>query len=631
MRARQSERKAHLLMLAVLVATSAGSVMMNVALGVNGEFGPLGMAMLVILALSITLLLMSPGVGLIRWREQPGVRQLDDDASAIVTHLFEHGAEAIAIFDADWSCKRANRAMTRTFAIQVGSDVSAFRNLFDHDRDFSSLERDLVSVEELHMHAVLSDAGGSSTPSLVHVTKVARQESDDIDYLVLVRDLSEVIQAKENLEFIAKRDPITTAQNAMAFEETVCRLFDNGLDGSKTGCVGVLRVVDLRMITDLYSQEVADIFICNVSHGIQDYLGDYNVGRLSREEFGFILRDVYDDDVSDFMLNKLCKIVSEKRAVLGHDITSEVELGYTCSGDSKGGREMLSNAFVALNNCSVTKRRMLPYKAEMQLQLQQEAEFRAQLLAAVEQKQFQVVFQPQVALNSGQIVGVESLLRWTLPDGQSVPPSRFVPELEKMGLIYDVGLWVLEHCCETGRKWLSEGMPPFQMAVNVSAVQLLNLNFTADIIAVLARTRFPPKLLELEFTESCLIGDPKIAEELMTDMGNLGVKIAIDDFGTGYSSLAYLKRFKNIDKLKIDKSFVDSIDSTGDAVLTDAIIGLAKSLNLRAIAEGVETDGQVAYLSSHHCDEIQGYHISKPLSEAELMSFVKSYSDELIA
>jgi EAL domain-containing protein (putative c-di-GMP-specific phosphodiesterase class I) len=215
---------------------------------------------------------------------------------------------------------------------------------------------------------------------------------------------------------------------------------------------------------------------------------------------------------------------------------------------------------------------------------------------------------------SGMIVGVEALLRWQHPERGLVPPDKFIRVAESSGLIMPIGEWVLKEACSQVRQWQDAGLLVVPVAVNVSAVQFRQGDFLAVIKKVLSETGLPPEYLELELTESTLLSNVNVMFPMLEELRTMGLKLAIDDFGTGYSSLSYLRQFP-VSKLKIDRSFVqDVVLNSDDAAITAAIISMAKGLNLKVIAEGVETGAQMAFLRAHQCDEIQGYYFSRPLT-----------------
>ncbi len=225
------------------------------------------------------------------------------------------------------------------------------------------------------------------------------------------------------------------------------------------------------------------------------------------------------------------------------------------------------------------------------------------------------MYQPQMDIATGRITGLEALLRWQHPELGLVPPDKFIRIAENSGLIVPIGEWVLRTACSQARKWQDEGLPAVSVAVNVSAVQFRQEGFCEVIRKVLHETGLAPQYLELELTESLLLGNADVTLSVLQELKAMGVTLAIDDFGTGYSSFSYLKTVSGFSKLKIDRSFIrDVAVNPDDAAITAAIISMAKSLHLKVIAEGVEDEAQMSFLRAHQCDEIQGYYFSKPLA-----------------
>jgi EAL domain-containing protein (putative c-di-GMP-specific phosphodiesterase class I) len=245
-------------------------------------------------------------------------------------------------------------------------------------------------------------------------------------------------------------------------------------------------------------------------------------------------------------------------------------------------------------------------------------ELETALRKAVENEEFVLHYQPKMQIESGQICGLEALLRWERPGYGLVPPGEFISVLEDTGLIVPVGRWVLGAACKQVGAWLASSIGPIAVSVNVMGRQFLEGNLERDVTDALENHHVPADLLELELTESSLMANTQSTIEMLQNLQNLGVCISIDDFGTGYSSLAYLRRFP-VDKLKIDIAFIRGITTnTDDAAIVLAIIRMAHTLKLDVVAEGVETEAQLEYLRSHECDQIQGYYLSRPLPVPEL-------------
>ena len=254
------------------------------------------------------------------------------------------------------------------------------------------------------------------------------------------------------------------------------------------------------------------------------------------------------------------------------------------------------------------------FTEDMNAQAVQRLTLESSLRLSLDNKELFLVYQPQMEITSGKIVGLEALLRWQHPKLGLVPPDRFIPIAENSSLILPIGEWVLRTACSQARKWQDEGLTAVSVAVNVLAIQFRQEGFCELIRRVLDETGIAPQYLELELTEGLLLANADVTFSVLKELKSLGVTLAIDDFGTGYSSFNYLRQFR-VSKLKIDRSFIrDVAVNPDDAAITAAIIGMAKSLNIKVIAEGVENEEQMAFLRAHQCDEIQGYYFSKPLA-----------------
>jgi EAL domain-containing protein (putative c-di-GMP-specific phosphodiesterase class I) len=271
------------------------------------------------------------------------------------------------------------------------------------------------------------------------------------------------------------------------------------------------------------------------------------------------------------------------------------------------------------------------YDIEMDRQAQRKASLEQDLRRAREREEFALHYQPQLDLASGRIVGVEALLRWQHPIRGMVSPAEFIPVAESSRLILPIGEWALAEACRQNKAWQVAGLAPLQMAVNLSALQFREQRLPELVARILAETGLDPALLELELTESILMHHSKASIEILNQLNGIGVEIAIDDFGTGYSSLSYLQRFP-VQKIKLDRSFVSDYPNARDsAIIAKAVIQLGHSLNLRVVAEGVETEEQLDFLRSQGSHLAQGYHISRPLPAVELARLLDQPPRQLIA
>jgi EAL domain-containing protein (putative c-di-GMP-specific phosphodiesterase class I) len=263
------------------------------------------------------------------------------------------------------------------------------------------------------------------------------------------------------------------------------------------------------------------------------------------------------------------------------------------------------------------------FKADLNVHARKRQSLEDGLRRAMERQEFMLQYQPIMNLETGEIIGLEALIRWLHPDLGFVPPAEFIPIAEECGLIVPIGRWVLAEACHQAQAWQDIGLPPLRIGINISAVELRAKDFVAGISLILEETGFAARYLELELTETFLMQDSTSTSAVLHALKNLGLKLALDDFGTGYSSLSYLKRFP-IDTLKIDRSFVRSIaTNTDDASIVCAVISMGNSLHMRVVAEGVESREQLAFLQDRGCPLGQGYYFSQPLTGRECMQLMQ--------
>jgi len=239
-------------------------------------------------------------------------------------------------------------------------------------------------------------------------------------------------------------------------------------------------------------------------------------------------------------------------------------------------------------------------------------------------------YQPQLDLESGKVVGVEALLRWQHPERGDISPVEFIPVAESTGLILPIGDWVLQNACRQARAWQDQGLEPVRVAINLSAMQFRHKNLLETITQALTESGLEPRWLEIELTESLIMKDVRTTIDTLRHLHELGIQISVDDFGTGYSSLSYLTRFP-ISKIKLDKSFVRDVDKKDGAAIARTVITLGHSLNMKVIAEGVETDAQLRFLREHACNEVQGYYFGRPMPPGAIERLLRGALDELKA
>jgi diguanylate cyclase (GGDEF)-like protein len=399
---------------------------------------------------------------------------------------------------------------------------------------------------------------------------------------------------------------------------------------------GVL-VVDIDHfgdVNDTLGYESGDMLLKIVSQKLSETLKtSILVARLGEDEFAAILPLPKAPDGSIKQItDSVFDVFMENFDVQGNDLVLEATLGMALwPNDADRAIDLLKKAESALDQAKLEEKgHFRLYSPTFEQNVQNRIQMVRDLRSAIEEKQFTLAYQPQFDATSRKIIGAEALLRWERIDHETgkksfVRPDHFIPVAEQSGLIVPIGRWVIEEACRFAKECIDNGVHPFRIAVNLSGVQFERDDIVQVTKDVLKKTGLDPHLLELEVTESAVMRDINQTIALLQQLRDIGVELAIDDFGTGYSSLSYLKRFP-IHRLKVDRSFVMNVtESKDDASITSTIIQLGHSMGLKVIAEGVETEAQVGFLTSQKCDEFQGYFFSKPLPPAEFRGFVKGY------
>jgi len=428
-----------------------------------------------------------------------------------------------------------------------------------------------------------------------------------------------LLQHKKELESLVNYDQLTNLPNRQFFKTNLNNLCSKIERYGQKAALILLDVDKFQNINDSFGHTMGDELLVMIAKRLKNRIRKYDMlSRLGGDEFAIII-DQYKEikDVIRIVEDILRELRDEFQLSNKIIIKIEASAGIVLlPQDANSAETALQYADSALNRAKKSGRANYKfYTQEMTQQYFKNLEFEQKLKDAIQNNEFEMYYQPQVDIKTDKIIGAEALIRWNSADGL-VPPNQFIPIAEESFLINDIGKWVLEDVCKQGKIWYDKGYR-LSLAVNLSSNQLQYQNIKLLINEILQKTKFPTNLLEIEITEGAVMDNVKEGMELLHAIKALGIKIAIDDFGTGYSSLSYLKKFP-IDVLKIDKSFVDNLPHNHDDVaISKAIINMAKALDYKVLAEGVETQEQLAFLQEHKCDIFQGYYKSKPLPARE--------------
>ena len=469
---------------------------------------------------------------------------------------------------------------------------------------------------------------GETYPEWLGVSVVRGDDGRSTHYIYIFSDMTERKDAQQRIEFLAHHDPLTGLPNRLLLRDRVERA---QIHATRTQSRAALLFLDLdhfKTINDSLGHPVGDRLLRAVVERLKSCVRESDtISRQGGDEFIILLSEMRDSDSVARVADKIQQRMGEPFVLDNHSLNTSFSIGIALFPDDGDDFDsLLQKADTAMYHAKETGRNGHRFFTEqMNLQVVEHLRLQTELRYALENREFVLHYQPQLDLHNGHIIGVEALIRWNRPDRGLVPPGRFIGVAEDSGLIVPIGAWVLAEACRQARVWQDAGLPPFVVAVNLSAAQFKRADLVSTVINALVLSDLDAQWLELELTESILIQDAEATLDAVHRLKALGVMLSVDDFGTGYSSLTYLKRFA-VDKLKIDRSFIfDLVSDPDDAAIVRAIIQMAQSLKLRTVAEGVENAELVDRLREYGCDEIQGYCFAYPMPADQLEAFVRAH------
>ncbi|WP_293933385.1 EAL domain-containing protein [Iodobacter sp.] len=461
----------------------------------------------------------------------------------------------------------------------------------------------------------------------VEVHQQAQRSGSDWIIVGVARDITERKESAQRLHQLAHYDVLTGLPNRTLFYEALKNTLIQSDDSNWLVAVLFVDLDLFKKVNDTIGHTAGDELLSQFGHRLLRCVRIRDtVGRLGGDEFALILVMEDGRPYATFVAGKIREVLREPFDIQGQQVTITASIGITVYPDDATAHEVLIKyADTAMYRAKQAGRDTYRFfTAQMNAEVLARHDLEMALHKAIENEEFVLYYQPKVLLKSGRIVGLEALLRWQRPGYGLVSPQMFVPVLEDTGLIVNVGSWVVATACKQIASWINSSIGPLQISVNVAGRQFVEGDLEGDVIRALLEHDIPPSLLELELTEGSLMVNTERTIATLQSLKQRGVQISIDDFGTGYSSLAYLRRFP-VDKLKIDIAFIREVTSNpDDAAIALAIIRMAHSLKLEVVAEGVETEAQLAFLLRYQCDQIQGYYFSPPVPLAVLEQILLS-------
>ena len=547
------------------------------------------------------------------------------EAERFARDIIDNAGDGIAVYDRELRCVLWNDVMQELTGHDAVSAIGRpAAELFPHEHQAEELLRRALAGETV------------SSPDLQFETRwgaaVYRPYVDDesaqtAGVIAVVRDITERKAVEQQIEYQAYHDSLTGLANRRLFQEHLSLALALAQRREKQVAVLFLDLDGFKVVNDSLGHTIGDALLLQVAKRLRNAVRDGDtVARVGGDEFTIVLQELSHAQDAAVVAQKVLRTIAAPMDVAGHKLYITASIGITLfPTDGEDAETLLKNADAAMYRAKAEGRNTYQMSTrELSRSTQQRMTVESGLHLALEAGEFALMYQPQIDVETMEVVGMEALLRWRHPERGVILPEEFIHVAEERGLILPIGDWVLRQACLDARRFHDRGMPHFRVAVNLSARQFRDPSLASTVESALRDSGIPPATLELEITESMAMENVHLTLATLEQFRRAGVTIAIDDFGTGHSSLSYLKRFP-IDALKIDRSFVTDLpDKFEDAAIVSSVIQLANGLGMRVVAEGVETSEQLDFLRESGCREVQGFYFSYPAPIEELLSLTSA-------
>jgi diguanylate cyclase (GGDEF)-like protein/PAS domain S-box-containing protein len=548
----------------------------------------------------------------------------------LAAKVFESSREAIVITNAQRCIVSANRAFVEITGFQlddVRDQSIALLNAANEDDEFlKNMWLDVAVHGFWQGEVTIKRKLGADFPTRLSITSVKDDLGQDQNYVLVATDITEHKQAAERINYLAHYDVLTDLPNRVSMQGRVAYIL---AQAKSAGTQVAILFVDLdrfKAINDSLGHHAGDMVLKGVASRLKSCMRAADVvSRLGGDEFVVVLPQTNEHGAKE-VANKIREELSVPYVFDNQNLTVTPTIGISVyPEDGEDADTLIRNADSALYHAKDSGRNnYLFFTQRMNLAAIERMVLENGMRAALDRNEFVLHYQPQIELDTGTLVGFEALIRWQHPERGLLHPARFIPLAEESDLIIAMGNWVTREACRQNAEWQKAGLQAVPVSVNLSARQLVNRSLTKTVQTILSETGLAARYLELELTETMLMDSAGTPVNVIAELADHGVSFAIDDFGTGYSNLGYLRRFP-IHRLKIDQSFVRGItQNQGDPAIVRAVLGLARNLNLKVLAEGIENVEQLEFLRAEGCDEIQGYLIGKPLPAEEFAKVLAS-------
>lgn len=462
--------------------------------------------------------------------------------------------------------------------------------------------------------------GGEVFPEWLSISTINDEKGETINYVGIFSDITDKKKSEEYLIYLAHFDTLTSLPNRVLFKERLELAIENANRYDKKVAVLYLDLDKFKVINDTLGHDVGDYILKQVSERLTHSVRNSDtVARLGGDEFSIILPEIKQQEDAISVAKKIFKALTYPFFYQDQELFITTSIGITFyPNDALSTEKLLKNADLAMYRAKEQKSGYQLYSADIDDKPSRERIIEHGIHEALKRDELDIHYQPQIDLKSKNIIGVEALLRWKHPELGNISPAEFIPLAEQTDLIVPIGEWVMREACREQKEWSEKGYIPITVAVNLSESQFMDNNLVPTILKIIKDTQIEAKYLNLEITEIINVYNINKIIQILTELREIGVKVSIDDFGTGILPLSYLKNLP-ITHLKIDKSFIDDlILDKSNLIIIKAIIEMAHGLNLKVVAEGVESEEQLLYLENLNCNTVQGYYFYRPMSSSAI-------------
>ena len=554
------------------------------------------------------------------------------DEIELASKVFDNAVEGVAVTDCNGTIQFVNRGFTNITGYTEEEAIGRNPRMLKsgrHDRAFyrtmwEAIKRDGHWAGEIWNRR----KSGEAYPEWLSITAITNEKGESVRYLSLFNDLSDLREREAQLNFQANYDALTGLPNRTLLQDRIQVSIQRVKRGNQGLTLIFLDMDDFKHVNDMLGHAKGDLLLQQFATRLLESIRSQDtVARYGGDEFIILLPDTNDTQVITQVIKRIRASLKEPFVVDDKEFFMEVSVGVTvCPDDGMEPDILIANADMAMYRSKASGRGGYAFfTAELNQQVARRVELEMDLRMGLSRQQFTLHYQPKLDIATGQISGAEALIRWEHPEKGIVSPMEFIPLAEETGLINDLGEWILYQAAARAKEWSQLAGRPFPIAVNISPRQVRDVDLPDQVTQVLRQYQLPASCLELEITESAVMGNLEKAKAMFQTLYEMGIHLSLDDFGTGFSSLSYLRQLP-ISTLKIDKSFVDDIPQDADSsTMVTTIITMARHLKLITVAEGVEESAQLEFLRQNQCTQIQGYYFARPMPADTFVDFIRKH------